>query len=336
MASTSRHASSTYGVTPTVGGSTIVHSTGAGDEEQSPIDREALTRSPVEVSRYPTVYEQNGNEGGYSRPPSAQVRRSLNVSRVGTSRVESPTDSNYPSWLPRRPLAPPPPGSTDGGYTGDRRASSAVGYYGTGSRLADLFSFSRGHSRNVTQDSNRVSTAMSGFITNPSDYGGPQGRRMTDGSGGKRKETDTSAATSYGYEQARRGSSGDYDPRIHGRRATPRSVRIAPGSVDHGRGQEPTDQTRRPSSSAAAQGYGHSYPHGYSHVRGYSKGAINPYAAAMMSQSPVQIEPSGPGEEIGSNHNTDELTLTKAGCLSLLNRLFQPRDLGHEILTFPC
>ncbi|PVF99342.1 hypothetical protein CPB86DRAFT_292115 [Serendipita vermifera] len=297
MASTSRQASSTYGVTPTVGGSTIVHSTVAADEEQSPIDREALTRSPVEVSRYPTVYEQNGNEAGYSRPPSAQVRRSLNVSRMGTSRVESPTsDSNYPSWLPRRPLAPPPPGSTDGGYAGNR-SSSAGGYYGTGSRLADLFSFSRGHSRNVTQDSNRVSTAMSGFITNPSDYGGPPGRRMTDGSGGKRKETDTSAATSYGQEQARRGSSGDYDPRGYGRRvATPRSVRIAPGSIDHGRGQEPTDQTRRPSSSAAqGYGYGHSYPHGYSHVRAYSKGAINPYAAAMMSQSPVQIEPSGPG-----------------------------------------
>ena len=310
----SRHASSTYGMTPTVGGSTIVHSTTvAADEEQSPIDRDTHTRSPVDVSRYPTVYEQNGQEQrsaqqqqqAYSRPPSAQPRYS-NPSRMGTYRVDSPSSElNYPSWLPRRPLAPQPPGSTDGGHSGNR-ASSAGGYYGgngVGGRLAEFFNFSRGHSRNVTQSSNRVSTAMSGFITNPSDYGGPPGPRTTADSGGRqhRKETDGSGTTSYGQAYSpdqyhRRGSTGDYDA---GRRPPSRSVRIAPGSVDHGRGQEPTDQTRRPSSSVGP-GYGHAYGHtsghhGYSHVPRFSRGAVNPYSAAMLSQSPLALEPPHPG-----------------------------------------
>lgn len=319
----SRHASSSYGLTPTVGGSTIVHSTAAADEEQSPIDREAVSRSPVDISRHPTVYEQNGQEQqqhhhqqqqqqqqAYSRPPSAQPRHSANVSRMGTYRVDSPSsDINYPSWLPRRPLAPQPPGSVDNGYSG-KRASSGSGYYGGnggGGRLADLFNFSRGHSRNVTQSSNRVSTAMSGFITNPSEYGAPPGKRTTGDSGGRgeyRKETGDSGATSYGQqyspEDRRRGSSGDYDPRYGVRRPGSRSVRIAPGSIDHGRGQEPTDQTRRPSSNMG-HGYGHAYghtsghPHGYTHVRGFSRGAVNPYAAAMVSQSPLTLDPPNPG-----------------------------------------
>jgi hypothetical protein len=293
MASTSRHASSSYGV----GGSTIVQSTTAAadlDEDQSPInldrDREVLTRSPVDPSRHPTVYENNGNDqqhhglrerasyrdpSGYpSRPPSAQVRRSANVSRM--SRVDSPTsDIAYPSWLPRRPLAPAPPSDAGGSHI---RSGSAAGYgYGGGGRLADLFNFSRGHSRNVTQSTNRVSTAMSGFITNPSEYGGPPGRRTTDGSNG-RKETDGSGGTM--------GHPYPYEDRGHRREAS-RSVRIAPGSIDHGRGQEPTDQTRRPSSSA--QGYT------YTHVRGFSRGAVNPYAAAIMSQSPLDLHPTNPG-----------------------------------------
>ncbi|KAG8752144.1 hypothetical protein FRC14_007299, partial [Serendipita sp. 396] len=286
MASASRHASSSYGVTPTVGGSTIVHSTTlAADEDHPPVDR-GLTRSPVDISRYPTVYESNGQEQQqqqqqYSRPPSAQPRRSTNVSRL--SRVESPQpDSNYPSWLPRRPLAPPPPGSTDGGYT---RGNSPGGYsnYGGGGRLADLFNFSRGHSRNITQDSNRVSTAMSGFITNPSEYGGPPGKRTTDDSGGNRKTTGESGESGgRSYSRGKRGSSGDYYDPYTGRS---RSVRIAPGSIDHGRGQEPTDQTRRPSSSA--------YGGGYTHVRGFSRSATNPYTAAM-SQSPLGMEPPNP------------------------------------------
>lgn len=309
MASTSRHASSSYGV----GGSTIVQSTAAAadlDEDQSPIsldrDREILSRSPVDMSRHPTVYENNGHDQqqhglrerdsyrdqpGYpSRPPSAQPRRSANVSRIGTSRVDSPTsDSNYPSWLPRRPLAPAPP--SDAGGTGHGRSGSAAGYsYGAGGRLAELFSFSRGHSRNVTQDTNRVSTAMSGFITNPSDYGAPPGRRTTDGSNG-RKETGGSGGTMghpYPYE-GRRGSSGENDPRVYygHRREGSRSVRIVPGSVDHGRGQEPTDQTRRPSSSA--QGYT------YTHVRGFSRSATNPYAATY-SQSPLDLQAPHTGE----------------------------------------
>lgn len=313
-------------MTPTVGGSTIVHSTtAAADEEHSPIDRDAHTRSPVDVSRHPTVYEQNGQDqhqqqqGAYSRPPSAQPRHSANVSRMGTYRVDSPSSElNYPSWLPRRPLAPQPPGSVDNGYSG-KRASSGSGYYGGGNgggggRLADLFNFSRGHSRQVTQSSNRVSTAMSGFITNPSDYGGPPGKRNTGDSGGggngnggrgeHRKDTGESAGTSYGQsyspEEYRRGSSGDYDPRYGVRRPGSRSVRIAPGSIDHGRGQDPIEQGRRASSSVA-QGYGHAYghgsghPHGYTHVRGFSRGAVNPYAAAMVSQSPLTLDQPNPG-----------------------------------------
>ena len=306
-------------MTPTVGGSTIVPA--AADEEHSPIDRDAHTRSPVDISRHPTVYEQNGQEQhhhhqqAYSRPPSAQPRHSANVSRMGTYRVDSPSSElNYPSWLPRRPLAPQPPGSVDNGYSG-KRASTGSGYYGGnggGGRLADLFNFSRGHSRNVTQSSNRVSTAMSGFITNPSEYGGPPGKRTTGDSTGtkgeRRKETGESGTTSYGQayspDDIRRGSSGDYDPRYGVRGPASRSVRIAPGSIDHGRGQEPTDQTRRASSSAG-QGYGHAYghahghPRGYTHVRGYSRGAVNPYAAAMVSQSPLTLEPPNPGTCFG-------------------------------------
>ncbi|CAG7850539.1 SubName: Full=Uncharacterized protein {ECO:0000313/EMBL:CCA67558.1} [Serendipita indica DSM 11827] len=308
MASPSRHPSSSYGVAPTVGGSTIVQTTtAAADEEHSPIDRDALTRSPVDMSRYPTVYEQNGQEQGqhpqHSRPPSAQPRRSTNVSRIGTSRVESPiSDSNYPSWLPRRPLAPAPPGSTGDTHSAYMRTGSPGGYYnngGGGSRLADLFNFSRGHSRNVTQSSNRVSTAMSGFITNPSEYGGPSGRRATDDSG-NRKPTGESGDSGGAYSQARRGSSGDYyDPQTGRRRATPRSVRYAPGSVDHVRGQEPTEQTRRASSSAsqAYGGYGYGYAPGhrgeYTHVRAFSRSATNPYAA--RTQSPLGIEPPNTG-----------------------------------------
>lgn len=295
MASTSRHASSSYGV----GGSTIVQSTTAAaaelEEDQSPIDRDVLTRSPVDVSRHPTVYENSGEgishalrerdsyqQGFPSRPPSAQPRRSANVSRIGTSRVDSPSsDINYPSWLPRRPLAPPPPASTDNSY---RRSSSATGYnYGAG-RLADLFSFSRGHSRHPTQDTNRVSTAMSGFITNPSDYGAPPGRRTTDGSNGRKETGDSGGASGMSYPYSydvRRGSSGNYDPRVGIRLGTPRSIRIASESIDHGRGQEPTEQTRIPSSSA--QG------HAYSHVRRFSRGATSPYAVAMASQSPVAL-----------------------------------------------
>jgi hypothetical protein len=307
----SRHASSSYGMTPTVGGSTIVPTTVAADEEQSPIDRDVHTRSPVDVSRYPTVYEQNGQEQqaqqqqqAYSRPSSAQPRHSANASRMGTYRVDSPSSElNYPSWLPRRPLAPQPPGSVDNGYQSNR-ASSAGGYYGGnggGRRFTDLLSFSRGHSRNVTQSSNRISTAMSGFITNPSDYGAPPGRRTTGDSGGRgenRKQTDGSGNTSYGQAYSperdyRRGSSGDYD--YGARRPGSRSVQIAPGSIDHRRG-EPTDQTRIPSSRAGpAYGHASGHPHGYTHVPRFSRGAINPYSAAMLSQSPLGLEPPHPG-----------------------------------------
>lgn len=229
-----------------VTGSTIVHSPTAATELDDDRDHDPF---PIDVTNRQSTYEQ---QQSLSRPPSAQPRRSANVSRMGTSRVDSPvSDANYPSWLPRRPLAPAP-ASTDNGHGGGR--------------LADLFSFSRGHSRNVTSSTNRMSYDVSGHVSPTSE------RKPTDGSGGGGSITAYPGANKRG-------------------RATPRSVRIAPGSGSYGvhehRQQETTEQTRRPSSSYS---YGHHH-HGYTHVRGFSRSTANPYAAGMLSQSPLVLEP---------------------------------------------
>jgi hypothetical protein len=244
MASTSRNASSSMGIT----GSTIVHSpTAATAATELDEDRDHDSFPADMNNRYSTALEQS-----VSRPPSAQPRRSTNVSRMGTSRMESPiSDVNYPSWLPRRPLAPGPGSTTDNGHGGGR--------------LADLFSFSRGHSRNVTSSTNRMSYDVSGHVSPSSE----------------RKPTDGSVGPSAYPGANRRG------------RATPRSVRIATGSGSYGihehRQQETTEQTRRPSSSYS-YGHHHGYGHGYGHTRGLSRTTGNPYAG-MLSQSPLGLEP---------------------------------------------
>jgi hypothetical protein len=213
----------------------------AAAEEESP--RVLTSTAPNTQSRPPSTIPYHHHRG-----ESFQGR----VSRRGTANSPSPaSETNYPSWLPRRPAPPAPPstfGSFDNGYPAPVHHDRARG------ALASLFGWrsSPSHSRNLTSESG-------GYV--PSSH--HPHRASTD-------PAQPRADTEIEVEETQ------------GRKATPRSVRIV-SVPPEARSKEPSDQTRRQSSG----GWGGNY--GTGHVRGISRSTVNPYAPYMLSHSPLPM-----------------------------------------------
>lgn len=199
-----------------------------------------------------------------SRPPSTiphhlrgesfQGRVSRRGTR-GTASSPSPgSETNYPSWLPRRPPPPGPPStfdSFDNGYPAHDRGRGA---------LANLFGWraTPSHSRNLTSES--------GYVPSSSHH--HPHRSSTDPAQPRADREEPEIEV----EEAQ------------GRRATPRSVRII-SVPPEARSKEPSDQTRRQSSG----GWGKYSQYSPGHVPAFSRSASNPYPSYMMPQSPSPL-----------------------------------------------
>lgn len=207
----------------------------AAAEEDSP--RVLTSSAPNTQSRPPSTIPY------HLRGESFQGR--VSVSRRGTANSPSPgSETNYPSWLPRRPAPPAPPstfGSFDNGYAAHERGRGA---------LANIFGWrsTPSHSRNLTSES--------GYV--PSSH---QPHRASIDPAQPEREIDVEET--------------------QGRKATPRSVRII-SVPPEARSKETSDQTRRQSSG----GWGN-YSTGQ--VRAFGRGATNPWATYMTSQSPLPM-----------------------------------------------